>query len=118
MVVFFSFAVLVLATAAAASSPQPVNYKDASLPVEERVSDLLSRMTIEEKTAQLIQGDIANWMNSTTGAFNESGLIENMALKAGSFYVGYPTPGSWISKNIQRAQDFNSPIGYDLVDEK
>ncbi|KAK4866573.1 hypothetical protein LT330_008126 [Penicillium expansum] len=45
-------------------------------------------------------------MNSTTGAFNESGLIENMALKAGSFYVGYPTPGSWISKNIQRAQDY------------
>ena len=59
MVVFFSFAVLVLAAVAAAASPQPVNYKDASLPVEERVSDLLSRMTIEEKTAQLIQGSIS-----------------------------------------------------------
>ncbi|KAJ6191392.1 hypothetical protein N7519_001413 [Penicillium mononematosum] len=63
-------------------------------------------MTIEEKTAQLIQGDLGNWMNKTTGAFNESGLIENMALKAGSFYAGYPTSASSITENIQRAQDY------------
>ena len=30
-----------------------MKYKDASFPVEERVEDLLSRMTVEEKTAQL-----------------------------------------------------------------
>jgi beta-glucosidase len=30
-------------------------YKDASLPVEKRVSDLLGRMTLEEKIAQLVQ---------------------------------------------------------------
>ena len=30
-------------------------YKDASRPVEERVSDLLSRMTLEEKVMQLNQ---------------------------------------------------------------
>src|ERR1700760_2216891 len=28
-------------------------YRDASLPVEQRVADLLSRMTLEEKVAQL-----------------------------------------------------------------
>lgn len=31
-------------------------YKDANAPVEKRVKDLLSRMTIEDKRAQLIQG--------------------------------------------------------------
>jgi len=31
-----------------------VTYKDASLPVKERVKDLLKRMTVEEKTAQLM----------------------------------------------------------------
>jgi beta-glucosidase len=33
-------------------------YKDASASVEDRVSDLLGRMTIEDKMAQLIQGAI------------------------------------------------------------
>lgn len=32
------------------------------------------------------QGDITNWMNQTTGAFNSSGLVANMEEKAGSFY--------------------------------
>jgi len=64
-------------------------YKDASQPVEARVQDLLSRMTIQEKMAQLMQGDISNWINTTSGAFNQSGLVANMEMKAGQFYVGY-----------------------------
>ena len=32
-------------------------YKDASLPIKERVEDLLSKMTLEEKVAQLC-GDL------------------------------------------------------------
>lgn len=43
------------------SEPQPVPedaaYKDASLPTHERVEDLLSRMTMEEKIGQMIQVD-------------------------------------------------------------
>lgn len=31
-------------------------YKDASAPVEKRVKDLLGRMSIEDKMAQLMQG--------------------------------------------------------------
>ncbi|KAL1956222.1 hypothetical protein VTO42DRAFT_7482 [Malbranchea cinnamomea] len=61
-------------------------YKDPTQPIEVRVEDLLSRMTIEDKTAQLMQGDIANWVDLTTGAFNYSGLIENMKYKAGMFF--------------------------------
>lgn len=34
----------------------------------------------------MTEGDITNWLNSTTGSFNENGLIDNMAHKAGMFY--------------------------------
>jgi hypothetical protein len=37
-------------------------YKNPNLPVAERVSDLLGRMTIEDKMAQLMQG---RWLHSS-----------------------------------------------------
>ncbi|OAK93638.1 glycoside hydrolase [Phaeosphaeriaceae sp. SRC1lsM3a] len=87
---------------------QAVNatYKDPSASIDDRVSDLLSRMTIEEKTAQLIQGDISNWINTTTNAFNSSGLEWNFNVRAGQFYVGYAMPPEWISAGIKKAQDY------------
>jgi beta-glucosidase len=81
-------------------------YKDRSLAVEDRVQDLVSRMTIEEKTAQLMQGDISNWLNTTTGIFNHSGLVQNFDQKAGQFYVGYPISWDWLAENIKRGQDY------------
>lgn len=53
---------LALSTAAEDAGSKRPKYKDPSVPVEERVSDLLSRMTIEEKTAQLIQGMMVTLM--------------------------------------------------------
>ena len=35
-------------------SPNVAPYRDASLPAEQRVADLLARMTIEEKAAQMM----------------------------------------------------------------
>ncbi|KAL2833122.1 glycoside hydrolase superfamily [Aspergillus pseudoustus] len=98
---------------AAAQDSSPL-YKDPNAAIEDRVSDLLGRMTIEDKMAQLIQGDIGNWMNSTTGEFNYTGLVENMKVKAGMFYVGYPVPWDWIATNVKRAQDYlleNTTLG-------
>ncbi len=43
----------VAATTAAKSAVQTPLYKDASAPIERRVEDLLARMTLEEKVAQL-----------------------------------------------------------------
>ena len=89
-------------------------YKDASAPVEARVSDLLSRMTIEEKTSQLIQGDISNWINTTTNALNSTGLEWNFRVRAGQFYVGYAMPPEWISAGIKIGQDYllhNTTLG-------
>lgn len=89
-------------------------YKDPSASIDARVSDLLSRMTIEEKTAQLIQGDISNWINTTTNVFNSSGLTWNFNARAGQFYVGYAIPPEWISNGIEIAQDYlihNTTLG-------
>lgn len=89
-------------------------YKNPKASVDARVADLLSRMTIEDKMAQLMQNDITNWMNATSNAFNYTGLTTNMAYKQGSFYVGYPVPQSWILENVKKAQDYlikNTTLG-------
>lgn len=89
-------------------------YKNPSLPVETRVQDLLSRMTIQDKMAQLVQGDISNWINTTTNVFNYSGLVANMEMKAGMFYVSYPVPQQWIAEGVKQAQDYlmqNTTLG-------
>ena len=89
-------------------------YKDPDLPVDDRVADLLARMTIEEKTAQLVQGDVRNWLNDTDGSFNETGLEWNMAHRAGQFYVGIPVSWEMLSNNIRVAQEYlvkNTTLG-------
>lgn len=48
------------ALVAGASSPV---YKDAKAPVEQRVKDLLGRMTVDDKVAQLMQGTIFPFLN-------------------------------------------------------
>jgi beta-glucosidase len=89
-------------------------YKNPKASVEDRVEDLLSRMTIQEKTSQLVQGDISNWINMTDNSFNLTGLEWNMATRGGSFYVGYPVDQQWIANGIKIAQDYlmkNTTLG-------
>jgi beta-glucosidase len=89
-------------------------YKNPSASIDDRVTDLLSRMTIEEKTSQLIQGDISNWINTTTNELNITGLAWNFERRGGQFYVGYPVEQSWIANGIKIAQDYlvhNTTLG-------
>ncbi|KAF7976110.1 hypothetical protein HWV62_7541 [Athelia sp. TMB] len=81
-------------------------YKDPSLSVSKRVANLVSLMTIEEKVAQLQQGDVSNWLNTTSGEFNQTGLEVNFAQKAGQFYVGYPITWEELATNVKRGQDY------------
>jgi len=81
-------------------------YKNAKASVDDRVADLLSRMTIEEKTSQLVQGDIRNWMNESNNAFNKSGLSWSTRDRGGSFYVGIAISQEWLAENIRRAQEY------------
>ena len=48
------FAALVSAGALAAAEPAALPYQDSSLAVDQRVDDLLGRMTLEEKIAQFL----------------------------------------------------------------
>lgn len=113
---FAATTALLLCTAAVADvahSSGPL-YKNPSASVDARVADLLSRMTIQDKTAQLVQGDISNWINMTDNVFNMSGLVWNMATRAGSFYVGYPVDQQWIADGVKTAQDYlihNTTLG-------
>jgi len=61
---FFLFSILFTAACSFAqnqSAPDNPPYKNPSLPVEQRVQDLLGRMTLEEKVSMLSG---ANWMDS------------------------------------------------------
>lgn len=64
---------------------QPLPYKDATLPVETRVEDLLSRMTLYEKIAQLNQYTLGN--NDNVNNIDE--VVDKIPSETGSLiYFG------------------------------
>ncbi|PCH41771.1 glycoside hydrolase family 3 protein [Wolfiporia cocos MD-104 SS10] len=77
-------------------------YKNPNASIEERVEDLLPRMTLQEKVTQLIQGDLDGWMNLTdpnddTKIYNETGLVDMLTSKAGAIWGGYLMPwDKWV----------------------
>ncbi|KAL2022509.1 hypothetical protein VTK56DRAFT_5116 [Thermocarpiscus australiensis] len=107
---FLSSSLLLAAAVSAADQGRPslknAVYRNPKAPVDARVADLLSRMTIEEKASQLVQGDIRNWMNDTNNAFNQTGLEWSTRQRGGSFYVGVAVPNEWIYENIKKAQEY------------
>jgi beta-glucosidase len=107
---FLPSAVLFAAAVSAADKGRPslknALYKNPKAPVDARVADLLSRMTIEEKASQLLQGDIRNWMNDTTNALNQTGLEWSTRERGSAFYVGVAVPNEWILENIKTAQEY------------
>ncbi|KAG6820323.1 hypothetical protein H0H93_002172 [Arthromyces matolae] len=94
-------------------------YKNPKASIEDRVNDLLPRMTVEEKVSQLIQGDINGWMNMTdplddTLTFNQTGLEEMVRLKGGTIWAGYLTPWDKLAYAINVGQRYmmeNTTLG-------
>ncbi|MCF0136157.1 MAG: glycoside hydrolase family 3 C-terminal domain-containing protein [Lachnospiraceae bacterium] len=82
-------------------------YKDPTRPVEERVEDLLSRMTLEEKAAQLC-GDLPGSV-FTDGVLNEELLKEKFPNGHGRFtqysMLGLSDP-EIIAKTSNKIQDY------------
>ncbi|KZV79558.1 family 3 glycoside hydrolase [Exidia glandulosa HHB12029] len=76
-------------------------YKNPSASIEARVADLLPRMTVEEKVAQIIQGDMNGWMNfndplDNTLTHNETGLPNPGGRKPESTFLNFsPSPGGY-----------------------
>ena len=101
----FGTAALAVVAQASNSSCTPV-YKNPNATLDDRVSDLLKRMSTEEKMSQLIQGDIRNYLNITDGRFNESGLEWSMTKRGHAVWTGlYMTP-EMVKKGAKIAQDY------------
>ncbi|KAJ6579642.1 glycoside hydrolase superfamily [Mycena vulgaris] len=95
-------------------------YKDPTASIEARVADLLPRMTIEEKVAQVVQGDLNGWMANPndplddTKTFNQTGLAEMVRLKGGSIWSGYQVPWDKLVSAITVGQKYmmeNTTLG-------
>lgn len=59
MPTFTRFIILLFLIAPAAAQEPVPDYKNPKLPIEQRVADLLKRMTLEEKVDQLGWGAVA-----------------------------------------------------------
>lgn len=79
----FSIAVLVINLMTSCQKERLLPYLDTSLPFEERVDDLVSRMTLEEKVGQMLNGAPAierlgipayNWWNEGLHGMARAGL--------------------------------------------
>jgi beta-glucosidase len=82
------------ATAAATPKSEQLPYYDASLPVETRVADLLSRMTLEEKVGQMVQAERASVTKEDVYTYKLGSVLSG----GGSFPNGKQadsTRGNW-----------------------
>ena len=81
-------------------------YQDPEASIEDRVSDLLGRMSVKEKMAQLIQGDMTNYIDLTDGTLNQTGLEWNMEYRANSVWTGTYTNLTTMVKAGRVAQEY------------
>ncbi|GGJ31036.1 glycoside hydrolase family 3 protein [Deinococcus roseus] len=82
---------LLLTSAASAQAQDAVPYMDPKLPVEERVKDLLSRMSLEDKVGQMTQAERGNIKNLDDIGFYGFGSI----LSGGGSVPGDNSPEGW-----------------------
>ena len=91
-----------------------LRYKDANAPVEDRVNDLLSRMTLEEKAAQL------DMLSANDILDGPDKLKENEAryfldsMGIGSIHDFYPKTAA-IANEVQRRAIENSRLGIPVI---
>ncbi|KAG9254662.1 family 3 glycoside hydrolase [Emericellopsis atlantica] len=98
--------VAALAVATQAADCTPV-YKNPNATVDDRVSDLLKRMSVEEKTAQLIQGDIRDYLDvDNDGDFNQTGLEWVMSTRAHAIWTGLYIMPEELKNGAKIAQDY------------
>ncbi|HTI12416.1 MAG TPA: glycoside hydrolase family 3 N-terminal domain-containing protein [Puia sp.] len=96
---------LLLAFTFVSPLPVPPAYKDPKLPVEQRVADLLGRMTLEEKIKQLDMywgKEVANMGGHEASSWSEEKVVANLGSTGiGSIHDFYPL-SSELSNRIQR----------------
>ena len=107
--------ILAGAALAAPQAPAQSAYKDASLPVEERVADLLSRMTLEEKALQMSQYTLG--FNDNENNIGEA--VKNIPAEIGSLiYFGTgPELRNAMQRKAMEETRLGIPVlfGYDVI---
>ncbi|KFA61980.1 hypothetical protein S40285_07600 [Stachybotrys chlorohalonatus IBT 40285] len=96
---------IALAAVAQAADCIPV-YKNPNATVEDRVNDLLRRMTVEEKTSQLIQGDIRDYLDLETGRVNQTGLEWVMERRSHAIWTGLYAEPEVLKEGARIAQEY------------
>lgn len=90
-------------------------YKDAKAPIEQRINDLLSRMTLEEKVMQLNQYTLGNNNNVN----NIGKAVENIPVEIGSliYFDNSPQLRNLMQKKAVEGSRLGIPIlfGYDVI---
>ena len=107
------WAVLMACVALCACNSTPV-YKDASAPIEKRIKDLMSLMTIEEKAAQLDMLSAPDILVDRETLNEEKSIhfIDSMGI--GSIHDFYP-PTAKVSNELQRRAIENTRLGIPIL---
>ncbi len=108
----FLLVVAVVATSGACSSTP--TYKDSSAPIDKRIKDLMSRMTLEEKAAQLDMLS-ANDIVKDANSLQEDRLVHFIdSMCIGSVHDFYPKTAE-LANELQRHAVENSRLGIPVL---
>ena len=104
------------ACAAQEKPPQPAagspGYKDASLPIPDRVADLLPRMTLEEKVFQLTGGWDGNVsVIDPTGTFTDESARKALSVEWGPEIKFTPREAAILRNGVQRSLREKTRLG-------
>lgn len=95
----------VAAMAGVSHAARPI-YLNPNATVEDRVADLLPRMSLREKASQLLQGDMRNYIDLETGDINKTGLDWTMEYRGHAVWTGLATLPEIVKKSAKVAQDY------------
>jgi len=108
LILFISLSGIFLCSAYSVSNPQGyLLYRDANQPVESRINDLLKRMTLDEKLAQIQ----CIWQKKSAFIDKKGNLLADSAavyLKHGIGQIGRPSEGFDRSTNTGRTAEENA----------
>nr|WP_281548249.1 glycoside hydrolase family 3 N-terminal domain-containing protein [Alistipes onderdonkii] len=107
--VYCLLACLILSGAAEAKQTNSPVYKDPGQPIEERIKDLISRMTVEEKVWQLSQYPVGINDNDN----NIIDVVKNIPAELGAILYLNTTPA--VRNRIQRRAMEESRLGIPMI---
>ncbi len=97
-------ALLVASVSLSVAAKDVLPYKNPSLPTEVRVEDALSRMTLEEKIAQM--SHIHSWQIYNGQELDKAKLEEKCKNLPYGFFEGFPLTAESVKKNFYEVQKY------------